>query len=31
MQGTCEICGVSDVEVKQTKIDGQIKTTCKCC
>jgi hypothetical protein len=32
MQGTCEVCGASNVEVKQTKTDdGQTKNACNQC
>ena len=32
MQGTCEFCGVEDVEVKETKTeDGQTKNACDQC
>ena len=32
MQGTCEVCGANNVEVKQTKTDdGQVKNACNQC
>ena len=32
MQGTCEVCGAANVEVKQTKTeDGQTKNACNQC
>ena len=32
MQGTCEVCGADNVEVKQTKTDdGHTKNACNQC